>query len=92
MVGASAKRQAVHQPEEHLLRGEAPDRPQVQRRRGQKDIGLVPYAIVEHDNGDAWVATADGKKLSPQEVSARSAGEDEEDRPRPISARPSPKR
>ena len=24
-----------------------------------------------HDNGDAWVATSDGKNLSPQEVSAR---------------------
>ena len=37
----------------------------------KKDLGLVPYAIVEHDNGDAWVATSEGKKLSPQEVSAR---------------------
>ncbi|HET7127390.1 MAG TPA: molecular chaperone DnaK, partial [Lysobacter sp.] len=37
----------------------------------QKDIGLVPYKIVQHDNGDAWVATSDDKKLSPQEVSAR---------------------
>src|SRR5207342_623485 len=37
----------------------------------KKDLGLVPYAIIEHDNGDAWVATSDAKKLSPQEVSAR---------------------
>src|SRR5690606_14215661 len=37
----------------------------------KKDLGLVPYAIVEHDNGDAWVATSEGKKLSAQEVSAR---------------------
>jgi|GEM_PF-2843903 len=33
LVGASAKRQAVTNPkQEHLLRGEAPDRPQVHRR------------------------------------------------------------
>ncbi|MGO1893728.1 MAG: molecular chaperone DnaK, partial [Luteimonas sp.] len=37
----------------------------------QKDIGLVPYKILEHDNGDAWVSTSDGKRLSAQEVSAR---------------------
>src|SRR5690606_36510730 len=38
----------------------------------QKDIGLVPYKIVEHDNGDAWVATADGKRMAPQEVYAKT--------------------
>jgi len=37
----------------------------------QKDLDRVPYSIVAHDNGDAWVATADGKKMAPQEISAR---------------------
>ena len=37
----------------------------------QKDLSLVPYSITQHDNGDAWVALADGKKLAPQEVSAK---------------------
>ena len=37
----------------------------------KKDIDLVPYGIVAHDNGDAWVTTADGKKLAAQEISAR---------------------
>ena len=36
----------------------------------QKDRDLVPYKIVEADNGDAWVE-ADGKKMAPPEVSAR---------------------
>ncbi|MBO7941757.1 Hsp70 family protein, partial [Streptomyces sp. S9] len=36
--------------------------------------GLVPYAIVPHDNGDAWVATADGKKMAPQQISAEVLG------------------
>ncbi len=31
----------------------------------------MPYKILEHDNGDAWVSTSDGKRLSAQEVSAR---------------------
>ena len=30
----------------------------------QKDKGLVPYKIVEADNGDAWVEV-DGKKNGP---------------------------
>ena len=34
-----------------------------------KDIGLVPYKIAKHSNGDAWVEV-DGKKYSPSEISA----------------------
>ena len=37
----------------------------------KKDLDLVPYKILAHDNGDAWLATADGKSLSPQEISAK---------------------
>jgi len=37
----------------------------------QKDIGMVPYKISAHDNGDAWTETADGKKMPPQEISAK---------------------
>jgi molecular chaperone DnaK len=35
----------------------------------QKDINLMPYAIVKADNGDAWVSVRD-KKLAAQQVSA----------------------
>ena len=35
----------------------------------EKDKGLVPYAIVKADNGDAWIEEH-GRKLSPSEVSA----------------------
>lgn len=35
----------------------------------QKLKGILPYKIVAADNGDAWVEI-DGKKYSPQEVSA----------------------
>jgi molecular chaperone DnaK len=55
LVGQPAKRQAVTNPEEHLLRGQAPDRPPFDDEEVQKDIALVPYKIVKADNGDAWV-------------------------------------
>ncbi|MUG03923.1 50S ribosomal protein L34, partial [Bacillus tequilensis] len=29
----------------------------------QKDIEHVGYGIIEHNNGDAWVETADGRKI-----------------------------
>ncbi len=37
----------------------------------QKDISHVPYGILAHDNGDAWVQTSDAKRMAPQEISAR---------------------
>jgi len=70
LVGATAKRQAVTNPQNTLfaikrLIGRKFDDDVV-----QKDIKMVPYQIVRADNGDAWVEVQ-GKKLSPQEVSAR---------------------
>ena len=35
----------------------------------QKDIDLMPYAIVAADNGDAWVEVR-GNRMAPQQVSA----------------------
>ncbi|WP_024851573.1 molecular chaperone DnaK [Hydrogenovibrio kuenenii] len=71
LVGDSAKRQAVTNPENTLfaikrLIGRRADDAVV-----AKDKDMVPYKIVAADNGDAWVEV-DGKKLSPQEVSART--------------------
>ncbi len=69
LVGQSAKRQAVTNPESTLfaikrLIGRRYEDPTV-----AKDKGLVAYNIVEGDNGDAWVE-ASGRKYSPAEVSA----------------------
>ncbi|MPQ77144.1 molecular chaperone DnaK [Hydrogenovibrio sp. JE_KL2] len=71
LVGDSAKRQAVTNPENTLfaikrLIGRRADDAVV-----AKDKDMVPYKIIAADNGDAWVEV-DGKKLSPQEVSART--------------------
>jgi len=69
LVGQSAKRQAVTNPENTLfaikrLIGRTFDDANV-----KKDSELVPYKIVKGDNGDAWVE-ARGEKYSPSQVSA----------------------
>ena len=69
LVGQSAKRQAVTNPTNTLyavkrLIGRRFDDPLV-----AKDRGMVPYAIVRGDNGDAWTE-ARGDKYSPSQVSA----------------------
>ena len=71
LVGASAKRQAVTNPHNTFYAVKRLIGRKFKDAEVQKDIGLVPYKIVEHDNGDAWVQASDGKKLSAQEVSAR---------------------
>jgi molecular chaperone DnaK len=70
LVGQSAKRQAVTNPENTFyavkrLIGRRFDEDAV-----QKDIKLVPYKIVKADNGDAWVQAHDDK-MAPPEISAR---------------------
>ncbi|KLJ02802.1 molecular chaperone DnaK [Luteimonas sp. FCS-9] len=71
LVGASAKRQAVTNPSNTFFAVKRLIGRKFKDAEVQKDIGLVPYKILEHDNGDAWVATSDDRKLSAQEVSAR---------------------
>ncbi|WP_158772466.1 molecular chaperone DnaK [Cobetia sp. L2A1] len=69
LVGQSAKRQAVTNPENTLYA--------VKRLIGrkfkddvvQKDIKMVPYKIVAADNGDAWVQVKD-KRMAPPQISA----------------------
>lgn len=71
LVGASAKRQAVTNPKNTFYAVKRLIGRKFTDAEVKKDLELVPYAIVEHENGDAWVATSDGKKLSAQEISAR---------------------
>jgi molecular chaperone DnaK len=71
LVGATAKRQAVTNPKNTFYAVKRLIGRKFTDAEVQKDIGLVPYKIAAHDNGDAWLATADGKNLSPQEISAK---------------------
>ncbi len=69
LVGQSAKRQAVTNPENTLfaikrLIGRRFEDPTV-----KKDQALVPYSIIKGENGDAWVE-ANKDKYSPSQLSA----------------------
>ena len=69
LVGQNAKRQAVTNPSNTVFA--------VKRLIGrkyrddvvQKDIKMVPYAIVQASNGDAWIEAKD-EKLAPPQISA----------------------
>ena len=70
LVGQSAKRQAVTNPENTLYAVKRLIGRKFTDKEVQKDIDMVPYKIVKADNGDAWVE-AQGKKMAAPEVSAR---------------------
>lgn len=70
LVGQTAKRQAVTNPENTLYAVKRLIGRRFQEDAVQKDIKLVPYKIVAADNGDAWVDVR-GKKMAPPEISAR---------------------
>ncbi|HAG53278.1 MAG TPA: molecular chaperone DnaK [Alphaproteobacteria bacterium] len=69
LVGMSAKRQAVTNPENTLFAIKRLIGRRFDDQMVKKDIDMVPYSIVKADNGDAWVE-AQNKKYSPSEVSA----------------------
>jgi molecular chaperone DnaK len=69
LVGQAAKRQGVTNPENTLygikrLIGRRMSDPMV-----KKEMDLVPFKIVQGDNGDAWVQSR-GKKYAPSQISA----------------------
>src|SRR5690606_34046579 len=70
LVGASAKRQAVTNPRNTFYAVKRLIGRKFTDAEVKKDVGLVPYAIVEHENGDAWVETSEGRKMAPPQVSA----------------------
>jgi molecular chaperone DnaK len=70
LVGQPAKRQAVTNPKNTLFAIKRLIGRKFSEDVVQKDQALVPYQIVEAENGDAWVAV-EGKKIAPPEISAR---------------------
>lgn len=71
LVGASAKRQAVTNPQNTFFAVKRLIGRKFTDKEVQKDLNLVPYKIIEHGNGDAWVKTSQGKEMAPPEVSAK---------------------
>src|SRR5579875_987190 len=69
LVGQIAKRQAITNPANTIfavkrLMGRRYDDPEV-----QKAMKILPYKVVRHDDGSAWVEVR-GKRYSPPEISA----------------------
>ena len=71
LVGAPAKRQGVTNPKNTFYAVKRLIGRKFTDAEVKKDLDLVPYGILAHENGDAWVATSDGKKMAPPEVSAK---------------------
>ena len=70
LVGQSAKRQAVTNPNDTLFAIKRLIGRQFEDDVVQRDIKMVPYEIVKADNGDAWVKVKDDR-LAPPQVSAQ---------------------
>lgn len=67
LVGIAAKRQAVVNPENTLFATKRLIGRKFKDAEVQKDIQQVPYKIVQHTNGDAWLE-AQGQKYSPSQI------------------------
>lgn len=68
LVGAAAKRQAVTNPVSTFyavkrLIGRRFDDPKT-----KEDTKVLPYKIIRHGNGDAWVEDQNGKQFSPSQI------------------------
>ena len=69
LVGQSAKRQAVTNPENTLFAIKRLIGRRFEDKEVQRDIDIMPYRITKADNGDAWVE-AKGEKMAPPQISA----------------------
>lgn len=67
LVGVAAKRQAVVNPENTLFATKRLIGRKFTDAECQRDLQEVPYKIVQHTNGDAWVEARE-KKYSPSQI------------------------
>ena len=70
LVGQSAKRQSVTNPEKTLYAVKRLIGRKFDEKVVQRDKDLMPYKIVKAKNGDAWVEV-DGNQMAAPEISAR---------------------
>jgi len=69
LVGLPAKRQAVVNPENTFFATKRLIGRKFKDAEVQKDLNNVPFKIINHTNGDAWLETR-GKSYSPQQIGA----------------------
>ncbi len=70
LVGQVAKRQSITNPKKTLYAIKRLIGRKFQDEVVQRDIKMVPYDIIQADNGDAWVQVG-SQKLAPQQISAQ---------------------
>jgi|TARA_B100001059_G_scaffold91096_1_gene89914 molecular chaperone DnaK len=70
LVGQSAKRQSVTNPEKTVYAVKRFIGRKFADKEVQKDKSILPYNIVEADNGDVWIKI-DDKKMALPEISAK---------------------
>ena len=68
LVGLPAKRQALINPRNTFFATKRLIGRKFEDEEVQKDINNVPYSIVRHESGDAYVQTSDGVRYSPSQV------------------------
>ncbi|HLD17178.1 MAG TPA: molecular chaperone DnaK [Coxiellaceae bacterium] len=71
LVGDPARRQAVTNAKDTFYAVKRLIGRKFTDKEVQKDLKIAPFKIIKADNGDAWVETAGGEKLAPQQVSAQ---------------------
>ena len=70
LVGLAAKRQMITNPSSTFYAVKRLIGRRFEDSHIQSDIKNVPYKIVRHTNGDAWVQDANGKQYSPSQMGA----------------------
>lgn len=74
IVGATAKRQSVINPENTIYASKRLIGRKYDENDVQKDVKNLSYKVISHTNGDAWIQTTDGKKYSPSQIGAMVLG------------------
>ena len=69
LVGASAKRQAITNPNETFFATKRLIGRRFEDKEVQSSLNTVPYKVVKHSNGDAWLENK-GKAIPPAQISA----------------------
>jgi len=70
LIGEPAKRQAVTNPQNTFYATKRLIGRPYKDASTQNDIKKLPYKVVAHNNGDAWVETKEGKRFSPSQIGA----------------------